>query len=122
MVLPEVVWNPYISLGHYSIYISFGAKLYKQIVGIPMGTNCAPHVADLFLLSHDRDLIGLRAKRNWNVSLWTNLFCSTNYSAICICTLLGSYQFRNTFWFRYFLYPNGKNDMLYTAQYKLLLG
>ena len=26
----------------------FGTKLYRQIVGIPMGTNCAPLVADLF--------------------------------------------------------------------------
>ena len=25
----------------------FGTKLYKQIVGIPMGRNCAPLVADL---------------------------------------------------------------------------
>ena len=31
-----------------NIYIRFGTKLYKQIVGIPMGTNCAPLVADLF--------------------------------------------------------------------------
>ena len=29
-------------------YIRFGSKLYRQIVGIPMGTNCAPLVADLF--------------------------------------------------------------------------
>ena len=25
-----------------NIYIRFGSKLYRQIVGIPMGTNCAP--------------------------------------------------------------------------------
>ena len=28
-------------------FIRFGTKLYRQIVGIPMGTNCAPLVADL---------------------------------------------------------------------------
>ena len=28
-----------------NIYIRFGTKLYRQIVGIPMGTNCAPLVA-----------------------------------------------------------------------------
>ena len=33
-----------------NIYIRFGNKLYKQIVGIPMGTNCAPFVADLFFI------------------------------------------------------------------------
>ena len=32
-----------------NIYIRFGTKLYRQIVDIPMGTNCAPLVADLFL-------------------------------------------------------------------------
>ena len=25
-----------------NIYIRFGSKLYRQIVGIPMGTNCVP--------------------------------------------------------------------------------
>ena len=33
-----------------NIYIRFGSKLYRQIVGIPMGTNCAPLVADLFFV------------------------------------------------------------------------
>ena len=33
-----------------TIYIRFGTKLYRQIVGIPMGTNCAPLVADCFLI------------------------------------------------------------------------
>ena len=32
-------------------YIRFGSKLYRKNVGIPMGANCAPIVADLFLLS-----------------------------------------------------------------------
>ena len=31
-----------------NIFIRFGSKSYRQIVGIPMGTNCAPLVADLF--------------------------------------------------------------------------
>ena len=31
-----------------NIYIRFGTKLYRQIVGIPMGTNYAPLVADFF--------------------------------------------------------------------------
>ena len=31
-----------------NIFIWFGPKLYRQIVVIPMGTNCAPLVADLF--------------------------------------------------------------------------
>ena len=37
--------------------IRFGSKLYRQIVGIPIGTNCAPLVADLFLFSYERDFM-----------------------------------------------------------------
>ena len=37
------------------IFIRFGMKLCRQIVGIPMGTNCAPLVADLILLCYERD-------------------------------------------------------------------
>ena len=40
-----------------NIFIRFGSKLYKQIVGIPMGTNCAPLVADLFLFCYERDFM-----------------------------------------------------------------
>ena len=40
-----------------NIYIRFGTKLYWQIVGIPMGTNCAPLVADLFLFCYERDFM-----------------------------------------------------------------
>ena len=31
-----------------NIFTRFGSKLYRQIVGIQMGTNCASLVADLF--------------------------------------------------------------------------
>ena len=40
-----------------NIYIRFGTKLYRQIVGILMGTNCAPLVADLFLFCYERDFM-----------------------------------------------------------------
>ena len=40
-----------------NIFIRFGSKLYRQIVGIPMGTNCAPLVADLFLFCYKRDFM-----------------------------------------------------------------
>ena len=30
-----------------NIFIRFGTKLYRQVAGIPMGTNFAPLVADL---------------------------------------------------------------------------
>ena len=40
-----------------NIFIRFGTKLYRREVGIPMGTNCAPLVADLFLFCYERDFI-----------------------------------------------------------------
>ena len=40
-----------------NIFIRFGSKSYRQIVGIPKGTNCAPLVADLFLFCYDRDFM-----------------------------------------------------------------
>ena len=50
-----------------NIYIRFGTKLYRQIVGIPMGTNCAPLVADLFLFCYERDFMTLLVVLRLNV-------------------------------------------------------
>ena len=49
-----------------NIFIRFGSKLYRQIVGIPTGTNCAPLVANLFLFCYEGDFM---------------LFLSDNYQA-----------------------------------------
>ena len=40
-----------------NIFIRFGSKLYRKIAGIPMGTNCSPLVADLFLFCYERDFM-----------------------------------------------------------------
>ena len=40
-----------------NIFIRFGTKLYRQVVGIPMSTNCASLVADLFLFCFERDFM-----------------------------------------------------------------
>ena len=40
-----------------NIYIRCGSKVYEQNVGIPMGTDCAPLVADLFLFCYERDFM-----------------------------------------------------------------
>ena len=37
-----------------NILIRFGTWLYRQAVGIPLGTNCAPLVADLYLFCYER--------------------------------------------------------------------
>jgi hypothetical protein len=40
-----------------SIFVSFGGTLFQQVVGIPMGTNCAPLLADLFLCSYESEFL-----------------------------------------------------------------
>ena len=40
-----------------NIYIRFGSKLYRQIVGILLGTNCAPLIADLFSFCYESDFM-----------------------------------------------------------------
>ena len=38
-----------------SIYVRFGGQLFRQTIGIPMGTNCTPLLADLFLYSYESE-------------------------------------------------------------------
>jgi hypothetical protein len=42
----------------------FGGRVFQQSVGIPMGTNCAHLLADLFLYSYEVDFIQGLLKRN----------------------------------------------------------
>jgi hypothetical protein len=34
-------------------YVSIGDKVFRQVIGIPMGTDCAPFLANLFLFSFE---------------------------------------------------------------------
>ena len=40
-----------------NIFIRFGTKLYRQVGEIPMGTNYAPLIANLFLFCYERDFM-----------------------------------------------------------------
>ena len=40
-----------------NIYVKFRVKIYKQVIGIPMGCDCAPKFADLFLYWYEHDYI-----------------------------------------------------------------
>ena len=40
-----------------NIYVKFKGIIYQQIVGIPMGTNCAPFIADLVSFYYERDFM-----------------------------------------------------------------
>ena len=47
-----------------NIFVIFGGRVFQQTVGIPMGTQCGPLLADLFLLSHEADFIQGLLKKN----------------------------------------------------------
>ena len=40
-----------------NIFVSFGGILFQQVIGIPMGTNCVPLLADLFLYSYESEFL-----------------------------------------------------------------
>ena len=40
-----------------NIFVVFAGKVFQQIVGIPIGTNCAPLLADIFLYSYEVEFI-----------------------------------------------------------------
>ena len=40
-----------------NIFVQFGGRLFRQVIGIPMGTNCAPLLVDLFLYSCENELL-----------------------------------------------------------------
>ena len=40
-----------------NIFVVFAGKVFQQTVGIPMGTNCDPFLADIFLYSYKADFI-----------------------------------------------------------------
>ena len=43
-----------------NIYVEFDNKIYRQIIGIPMGCDCAPWLANLFLFTYEYNFISDR--------------------------------------------------------------
>ena len=38
-------------------YVTIGYSVFKQVIGIPMGTDCAPYLANLFLYAYEFDFL-----------------------------------------------------------------
>ena len=64
-------------------YVRFGGQLFRQMVGIPMGTNCAPLLADLFLYSYENEFLdnSLRKAKE-------NLLESSIYHTVILMTVI----------------------------------
>ena len=48
-----------------NIFVVFAGKVFQQIIGIPMGTNCAPLLADIFLYSYEAEFIQSLLSTGW---------------------------------------------------------
>ena len=40
-----------------NIFVKFGGCIFHQVIGIPIGTNCVPFLADLFLYSYESEFL-----------------------------------------------------------------
>ena len=69
-----------------NIYIRFGTKLHRLIIGIPMSTNCAPLVADLYWF--DRSKAVVPALVLLFVALWFILRGDLLYVFPCVILFL----------------------------------
>ena len=68
-----------------NIFVKFKNVIFRQIVGVPMGTNCAPLVADLFLFCYERDfMLGLDTAKQGHI---INAFNYTSRYLDDICNL-----------------------------------
>ena len=65
-----------------NINVRFGRQLLRQMVGIPMGTNCAPLLADLFLYSYENEFLDKLIKKAKE-----NLLESSIYRTVILMTL-----------------------------------
>ncbi len=45
-----------------NIYVTCGDNLFRQVIGIPMGTDCAPFLANLFLYSYESEWMDKKLK------------------------------------------------------------
>ena len=58
-----------------NIYIKIGDHLFRQCTGMPMGTNCAQLLTDLFLYSYEVEFLRTMTKSN---KKWTKAFNLTS--------------------------------------------
>jgi hypothetical protein len=70
-----------------NIFVRLGNDIYRQIVGIPMGTNCAPLIADLFLFCFEMEFMHKYREDNLIISA----FNSTSRYLDDICNIDNDY-------------------------------
>ena len=56
------------------MYVRFGGQLCQQMVGIPIGTNCVPILADLFLYSYENEFLDKLIKKGKKILLESSIY------------------------------------------------
>ena len=77
-----------------NIYVRLGGQLFRQMVGIPMGTNCAPLLADLFLYSYENEFLDKLIKEGKESLLESSIYhtvISMTLSLLIIKDLMSSF-------------------------------
>ena len=65
-----------------NVFVKFKGNIYQQVIGIPMGCDCAPKKADLFLCWYEHNYISeLEAVDNPNIQAIIHIlkYCSRLY-------------------------------------------
>ena len=64
-------------------YVHFQGNIYQQVIGIPMGTSCAPYLANIFLHEYEYNYINTLIKNN-DIKTATHLSRMLRYQDDCI--------------------------------------
>ena len=64
-------------------YICFHDQIYRQVIGIPMGTTCAPYLANIFLHVYEYDYLS-NLVNNGDAEVAKNLAKTMRYQDDCI--------------------------------------
>ena len=69
-----------------NIFVRFGCKVFRQVIGIPMGTNSAPLLADLFLQTYEYEFIIKTMKGDITRALKRSIKRSDTSTIFCVST------------------------------------
>ena len=61
----------------YNIYVKVGNRVFKQTIGIPMGTDCAPLLANLFLFFYEYKYVKDKLRDNHKQAGWLDIQLDT---------------------------------------------
>ena len=74
-----------------NIYVTFGDAIFRHTIGIPMGTDCAPFLANIFLFGCEHDwILKMKEQKRWKLLLNVkhfsryidDLFCINNHNLL----------------------------------------